>query len=68
MAILEKFERKVPLTPDELKQHRKNCVDFYIEEGHPFPFDFTCDHCELANICTLAFDLYNLDGDCLLEK
>jgi hypothetical protein len=31
---------------------------------------FTCDTCERAPICTLAFDFYNTadDGSCLYDK
>lgn len=29
---------------------------------------FTCDECDLARRCVFAFDHYNTDGDCLLEK
>lgn len=27
-----------------------------------------CDFCDCASECHLAYDLYNTDGDCLLEK
>lgn len=30
--------------------------------------EFTCDHCERAPVCVLAFDAYNTKGDCLWEK
>jgi hypothetical protein len=29
---------------------------------------FTCDECPIAATCTLAFDPYNQDGDCLADK
>lgn len=29
---------------------------------------FACDSCDLASRCTLLFDPYNTNGDCLLEK
>lgn len=29
---------------------------------------YTCDTCAIAPRCTLVFDDYNTDGDCLLEK
>lgn len=28
----------------------------------------SCDHCIMATICSLAYDRYNTNGDCLLEK
>ena len=30
--------------------------------------EFTCDECEIANRCRLAFDPYNTNGDCLASK
>ncbi len=30
--------------------------------------EFTCDNCADAAWCTLAFDPYNTDGDCLASK
>lgn len=30
--------------------------------------DFTCYKCGIVDQCPLAFDLYNLDGDCLGYK
>lgn len=32
------------------------------------PIVFTCDSCERAPVCKLAFDPYNTDGDCLWDK
>lgn len=29
---------------------------------------FTCSECGAAPVCPLAFDYYNTDGDCLMEK
>jgi hypothetical protein len=29
---------------------------------------FTCDGCDHAPRCQLAYDLYNTDGDCLASK
>lgn len=40
-------------------------------ERWPFgdePVEFTCDACAYAPRCRLAFDFYNTNGDCLLEK
>jgi len=63
----EKFLRKEPLTDEALAELRKRRIkgaDGYmtIESW------FTCDNCKLNRRCTLAFDPYNLDGDCLLDK
>lgn len=29
--------------------------------------DFTCHECKYKTACPLAFDLYNVDGDCLAK-
>jgi hypothetical protein len=29
---------------------------------------FTCSACSINDVCLLAFDAYNTDGDCLLDK
>ena len=29
---------------------------------------FTCCNCDIVDKCEFAYDLYNLDGDCLAEK
>lgn len=29
---------------------------------------FTCDNCAAVEGCFAAFDLYNTNGDCLMEK
>jgi hypothetical protein len=39
----------------------------FKEEGFKFA-DFTCATCELVAKCEHAFDAYNTDGDCLVEK
>lgn len=30
--------------------------------------EFTCDTCETVSECPLAFDMYNVNGDCLYSK
>lgn len=30
--------------------------------------EFTCDNCRAAHCCSMVFDLYNTNGDCLAEK
>lgn len=51
------------LTDDELADVRA----LQIESNHDTD-GYTCDTCQLARRCTLAWDQYNTDGDCLLEK
>ena len=50
------------LTIKELVEdgQKHNCVDS-IE-------DFTCYHCRYYIKCPCLFDLYNTNGDCLMEK
>ena len=30
--------------------------------------EVTCEHCQFNDNCEYAFDVYNTDGDCLMEK
>jgi hypothetical protein len=57
--------RPKPLTPEQLADYR---VD-QIKRNDDGPSTvFTCDGCSQAPTCTLAFDAYNTNGDCLLDK
>jgi len=38
------------------------------EDNGPAPSEYTCDKCDHRFVCPLLFDLYNTQGDCLLEK
>ena len=61
--------RKAPLSRAELAQLRQENVDFMEERGlGPIDGVFTCDSCNDAPICKLAFDAYNTNGDCLMSK
>lgn len=60
--------RKVPLTPDQLADIRKEKIVFAAELLKEPPTQFTCDGCKIADICKLVFDSYNTNGDCLYEK
>ena len=58
-------------TDEELEALKKVCIHSYTkfyELDSNVEFDFTCDECLDRNICILAYDMYNLDGDCLLAK
>jgi len=57
--------RKVPLTDDQLNDLRAASTA-HVEEGPPEAF--TCDDCDARHRCTLVFDWYNTDGDCIAEK
>lgn len=55
-----------PRTEEELKAHR-DFIDMHAgAEG--FSAGDTCDDCARRYICTLVFDPYNCDGDCLYDK
>lgn len=36
--------------------------------GYEGELNFTCDSCDLKHKCSLAYDFYNTNGDCLLGK
>jgi len=60
----DRWSWEVPLTDEELNREREESVK---REGRP-EIVFTCDGCSANKVCTLAFDPYNTDGDCLYEK
>ena len=41
-----------------------NAAVAWIEQGKPF----TCDTCLAVSTCEWAYDLYNINGECLAEK
>lgn len=64
---IDGITRKVPRTEQELAEYRARIVEMYRE--HIGTIDkFTCDDCGARFKCTLVFDAYNTDGDCLAEK
>jgi hypothetical protein len=54
-----------PRTKAQLEQNRAVVVADY--GGEPSG-GFTCDTCSFVARCKLAFDWYNINGDCLAEK
>jgi hypothetical protein len=57
---------QVPARSSErLTQIRKRSLEMH---GAPPADKFTCDECGVAPTCTLVFDWYNTNGDCLAEK
>jgi hypothetical protein len=65
--IFKPWMRETPLTDEEVERLRKRAMADYSKMGYG-PGKFTCDDCVDKRICTLAFDLYNTDGDCLMMK
>jgi hypothetical protein len=61
------IDRGVMLTEEQLARNRASLVQAYAAQGY-LVTEFTCDKCAARYRCTLAFDLYNTDGDCLAEK
>ena len=61
---------ETPRTPKDLRELATDALEAYREfaEDPSATPEFTCDTCTQASICCLAFDLYNTDGDCLMEK
>ena len=57
--------RREPLTPEQLAALR---MVEQRELGDDAPARYTCDDCPIAARCTLAFNSYSVDGDCLAEK
>ena len=61
-------------SPSELRIARERSLREVRIIGSPEYADkvdkegFTCDDCSHAALCVLAFDSYNTNGDCLLEK
>ena len=67
-----------PRSPEELRAERAMSIATLESLDIPIPrtaarireHGFTCDTCDRAPICTLAFDPYNTadDGSCLYDK
>lgn len=59
-----------PLTPEQMQRAadltRLIMVDTFGEMYATA--EMTCSRCLAAPTCALAFDCYNFDGDCLMEK
>lgn len=53
-------------------QNEKLTLKMMVEERNKVNFipieRYTCYDCCLWQSCEFAFDLYNTDGDCLMEK
>lgn len=58
----------VPLTDEQLAADRERIRSWHTEHFGPAPERFTCDDCAMAPRCSLAFDSYNTEGDCLYDK
>lgn len=52
---------------EQLKEARQKAVKDMEVHGFHVPEEFTCDDCNIRGFCSLAYDIYNTGGDCLLE-
>jgi hypothetical protein len=65
MLTEDNITLKVPYTEEQLAKIRTEM----LELGKAYNIEsFTCDDCGARYRCSLAFDLYNTQGDCLAEK
>jgi hypothetical protein len=65
MSNPDQWTRSVPLTEEGVANLRQEAVK---TQNLRLDIKLTCDDCSRANVCTLAFDQYNTDGDCLYDK
>lgn len=60
---------RLPVLPEQLAKDRELSLKDPQERAYiEAKGGFTCDTCVFAPKCTLAFDHYNTDGDCLYRK
>ncbi len=65
----EQWYLKKPRTQEQVLELKKQAQLEYGNMGGMISVPkFTCEECNLVAKCQLAFDLYNTDGDCLMEK
>lgn len=53
----------------KMLRRRDRSINVGINYGYDKSgMDFTCDNCRARRTCPSAYDLYNVDGDCLEDK
>lgn len=53
---------------DELLQSlREGLLQYYKEMNMSTPRSITCDECAERRTCVVVYDLYNVNGDCLMK-
>jgi len=62
----DEWTRPVPLTEDQIVELSDSIKHILTELSDNFEY-ITCDKCDRNAKCILAFDSYNIDGDCLLK-
>ena len=58
---------KNPIADEDLKLLKSIFSSYFLKIRPDVP-TCTCDGCPRERICTLAWDSYNTDGDCLYDK
>lgn len=58
-----------PLTQEQMQRAADLTRQIMAEDYPRFAAaELTCERCLAATTCPLAFDSYNFDGDCIMEK
>jgi hypothetical protein len=52
----------------ELHVARLQMIEELFVSGHGEKTKITCDTCDQRTTCSSAYDMYNTDGDCIMEK
>lgn len=55
------------LLMDDWLADRQATLEWYMDR-YGFTPRLTCDSCSIRSSCDVAYDLYNTDGDCLMDK
>lgn len=50
------------------EQKRATLLEWFKSERKQLPKVLTCDTCDEKNECSLVYDPYNINGDCLGDK
>lgn len=68
--IGEEWIHAAPITQEQLEERQSAALVYHQElTGRPMELHlFTCHDCPGRRFCVLAYDSYNTQGDCLLNK
>ncbi len=56
-------------TTEQLDEARLGMIDFFKKEGMlNIEERITCDKCMIKHDCDFAYDIWNIDDDCLASK
>lgn len=68
MEGIDRWLRPKVLTFEEVAEERRQSAQHNLKAVGADITRYSCDDCSLPRVCALAFDSYNTDGDCLLDK